>query len=77
MRETGNLMFHLSLILILVGVALGSLFGMKGDAIINVGERFINTPTSYDVISFGKLQSEKEFKSIFDNCDQILKQLMN
>ncbi len=59
MRETGNLMFHLSLILILVGVALGSLFGMKGDAIINVGERFINTPTSYDVISFGKLQSEK------------------
>ena len=59
MRETGNLMFHLSLILILIGVALGSLFGMKGDAIINVGERFINTPTSYDVISFGKLQSEK------------------
>ncbi|CAB4531865.1 ResB ResB protein required for cytochrome c biosynthesis [actinobacterium SCGC AAA044-D11] len=59
MRETGNLLFHLSLILILVGVALGSLFGMKGDAIINVGERFINTPTSYDVISYGKLQSEK------------------
>lgn len=59
MRETGNLMFHLSLILILIGVALGSLYGMKGDAIINVGERFINTPTSYDVISFGKLQSEK------------------
>jgi cytochrome c biogenesis protein len=59
MRETGNLMFHLSLILILIGVALGSLYGMKGDAIINVGERFINNPTSYDVISFGKLQSEK------------------
>ncbi len=59
MRETGNLLFHLSLILILVGVALGSLFGMKGDAIINVGDRFINTPTSYDVITFGKLQSEK------------------
>ncbi len=62
MRETGNLMFHLSLILILVGVGLGSLYGMKGDAIINVGERFINTPTSYDVISFGKLQSEKNLK---------------
>jgi cytochrome c biogenesis protein len=59
MRETGNLLFHLSLILVLVGVALGSLYGMKGDAIINVGERFINTPTSYDVISYGKLQSGK------------------
>jgi cytochrome c biogenesis protein len=62
MRETGNLMFHLALILILVGVALGSLFGMKGDAIVNVGERFINTPTSFDVISFGKLQSEKNLE---------------
>ena len=59
MRETGNLLFHLSLILILVGVALGSFYGMRGDAIINVGERFINTPTSYDVVSSGKLQSGK------------------
>ena len=59
MRETGNLLFHLSLVLILVGVGFGSLFGMKGDAIINVGERFINIPTSYDVMSFGKLQTEK------------------
>ncbi len=57
-RETGNLLFHLSLILILVGVALGSLFGMKGEAIVNVGDRFINTPTSYDNITFGKFQGQ-------------------
>ena len=76
LRETGNLLFHLSLILILVGVAIGSLYGMKGDAIINVGERFINTPTSYDVVSYGKLQSGKnltpfsitatDFKATYD-----------
>ena len=76
LRETGNLFFHLSLILILVGVAIGSLYGMKGDAIINVGERFINTPTSYDVVSYGKLQSGKnltpfsitatDFKATYD-----------
>ena len=48
LRETGNLLFHLSLILILVGVSFGSLFGMRGEAIVNVGERFINIPTSYD-----------------------------
>ena len=58
LRETGNLAFHLSLILILIGVSFGALFGTRGDAIINVGERFINIPTSYDVISYGKLQSE-------------------
>ena len=58
LRESGNLLFHLSLILILVAVAIGSLYGYKGDAIVNVGERFVNTPTSYDTLSFGKLQSE-------------------
>lgn len=58
LRESGNLLFHLSLILILVAVALGSLFGYKGEAILNVGDRFINTPTSYDNLSFGKLQKE-------------------
>lgn len=57
--ETGNLLFHLSLILILVGVALGSLYGMKGQSIINVGDRFVNTATSYDSLGFGKFASEK------------------
>jgi cytochrome c biogenesis protein len=56
--ETGNLAFHLSLIFILIGVALGSLFGMKGQAIINVGDRFVNTATSYDSLGFGKFASE-------------------
>jgi len=37
LRETGNLLFHLSLILILVGVSVGSLFGMRGEA--EVGQR--------------------------------------
>lgn len=57
-RETGNLLFHLSLILILVAVAAGGLFGSKGETILNVGDRFINTPTSYDNISFAKFQRE-------------------
>lgn len=57
-RESGNLLFHLSLILILVAVAIGGLYGMKGEAILNVGERFINAPTSYDNLSFGKFQNE-------------------
>jgi cytochrome c biogenesis protein len=57
-RETGNLLFHLSLIVILFAVAAGGLFGSKGEAILNVGDRFINTPTSYDNLTFAKFQKE-------------------
>ncbi|MEY4444213.1 MAG: hypothetical protein RL301_292 [Actinomycetota bacterium] len=60
LRETGNLFFHLSLILILLGISFSSLFGMRGDAIVNIGERFTNTPTSYDSINFGKLTSPSD-----------------
>jgi cytochrome c biogenesis protein len=57
LRETGNLVFHLSLIVVLLGIAVSSIFGMRGEAIINVGERFINTPTSYDNLSPGRFFS--------------------
>lgn len=63
LRETGNLLFHLSLILVLIGVSLGGLFGMKGEAIVNVGEKFVNIPTSYDSLSYGKLFSDKSLPS--------------
>jgi len=75
-RESGNLLFHLSLVLVLIAIGIGSLFGSKGDAILNVGDRFINTPTSYDILGFGKYQAEdslapfsitvKEFKAEYD-----------
>ena len=54
LRETGNLVFHLSLIVVLLGIAGSSVFGMRGEAIINVGERFLNTPTSYDNLTPGR-----------------------
>jgi len=58
LRETGNLFFHISLILILIGVLIGGLFGLRGSAILNEGERFVNNATSYDTISFGQITSE-------------------
>lgn len=60
LRETGNLLFHLSLIFILIGVSFGSLYGMRGEAIINVGERFVNVPTSYDTLALGKLTGDAD-----------------
>ena len=69
-RETGNLFFHFALILILLGISFSSLFGMRGDAILNVGERFVNTPTSYDSLSYGKLFSEGKLESFILNIDK-------
>ena len=74
LRETGNLLFHLSLILVLIGVSFGSLFGMKGEAIVNVGERFINVPTSYDTLSFGKLSGDKSLTPFQIHVDNFVAQ---
>ena len=43
LRETGNLVFHLSLLVLLVAVALGHLFGYKGNVLVVEGEAFSNT----------------------------------
>ena len=74
LRETGNLLFHLSLILILVGVSFGSLFGMRGEAIVNVGERFISVPTSYDTLSFGKLAGDSSLEPFEIKVDKFVAQ---
>ena len=57
LRETGNLIFHFSLILILVGVAVGGLFGWRGNVIVREGEGFSNTLTQYDAWGGGRLSS--------------------
>lgn len=72
LRETGNLLFHLALILILIGVSLGALFGMKGEAIVNVGDRFINTPTTYDSLSMGKLFHDQSLSPFEITIDKFL-----
>lgn len=56
LRETGNLVFHLSLILVLVGVALGHLFGFKGNVIVVEGASFANVDGAYDTLQTGPRQ---------------------
>ena len=73
-RETGNLFFHLALILILLGISFSSLFGMRGEAIINVGERFVNTPTSYDTLNYGKLYKDSNIPSFMLTVDKFVAQ---
>ena len=53
LRETGNLVFHVALIGVLIGVAWGHLLGWKGDVIVPVGKTFANTLSRYDTFSPG------------------------
>lgn len=52
-REVGNLLFHASLIGVLVGMAIGSLFGYSGQKIVVKGESFVNNLVSYDSFTPG------------------------
>jgi cytochrome c biogenesis protein len=53
LKETGNLVFHLALLGVLVGVAIGHLWGWKGDVIVPAGSTFANTLSRYDTFSPG------------------------
>ncbi len=55
LRETGNLVFHLALLGVLVAVAVGGLFGWKGNVIVKAGDGFSNTVTQYDAWGGGRL----------------------
>jgi cytochrome c biogenesis protein len=58
LRETGNLMFHVALVILLGGVALGGLFGFKGEIIRTQGSGWANVPGQYDEESTGRAFSE-------------------
>ena len=55
LREVGNLIFHLSLLVVLVGFAMGSLWGFKGAVIVVEGGGFGNNPNQYDDFAPGRL----------------------
>jgi cytochrome c biogenesis protein len=72
LREVGNLLFHLAVLVVLVGFALGGLFGYKGGVILVTGTPFANNPTQYDDFVPGSLfQAERmdDFRFTVDDFD--------
>jgi len=53
LREMGNLVFHICLLVVIIGVAIGGLFGYRGSVIVTEGIGFSNTVTQYDDFSAG------------------------
>ncbi len=60
LREAGNLVFHISLVFVLVGVAIGALWGFRGTTVVVVGQGFSNNLTQFDDFSAGAQFSEAD-----------------
>ncbi|HEX2074571.1 MAG TPA: cytochrome c biogenesis protein ResB [Geodermatophilus sp.] len=54
-KETGNLVFHLSLVALLLGLAGGKLWGYEGSILVTEGQGFCNSFQQYDTYSSGPL----------------------
>ena len=61
LKETGNLVFHLSILVTVIIMALGGLFGYSGQRVLVEGETFSHSLVSYDSFSPGT----------FFNADQL------
>jgi cytochrome c biogenesis protein len=64
LREAGNLVFHASIIVVLVGFALGQLYGYKGGVITVVGQGFSNSLSQYDDFAPGSLFSPDDLAPV-------------
>jgi cytochrome c biogenesis protein len=64
LREAGNLLFHLSVLVVLVGFGVGQLFGYKGGVITIVGQDFSNTLSQYDDFAPGRLFSPDDLSPL-------------
>jgi cytochrome c biogenesis protein len=60
LRETGNLLFHVALLVLLAAVALGSLFGYRGNILVTEGDGFANSVVSYDSMQEGRFFSDRQ-----------------
>lgn len=48
LRETGNLLFHIALLGLLIAVGAGSMYGYRGNVLVVEGDGFANTVANYD-----------------------------
>ncbi len=62
LHEFGNLLFHVALLGLLASVALGGLFGYKGNRLLIDGQTFANTPTALDVFRPGRLVAPSDLQ---------------
>lgn len=72
LRETGNLVFHISLLALTITMAAGSLFGYSGQRVLTEGDTFTNSLVSYDSFEPGSYYNSDrmpDFRLRLDSFD--------
>lgn len=59
-RETGNLVFHVALVGVLISVGIGGGFGYAGQRVIVEGQAFTNTLLAYDTFNPGRFFNDSD-----------------
>lgn len=62
LRETGNLIFHIALVGMLLTVGIFGSFGYTGQRVLVQGEAFTNSLTDYDSYTFGRFADENSLQ---------------
>ncbi|OAH09282.1 cytochrome c biogenesis protein ResB [Streptomyces jeddahensis] len=72
LREAGNLVFHIALIVMLIAFATGQLFKSEGGKLILEGDGFSNTLTQYDDFKSGSLFSTDDLAPFSFQLDRFV-----
>jgi len=70
LREAGNLLFHASLVVVLIAFAVGDLFGFRGAVIVINGQTFTNASQSYDDFVPGALYDDNRLEPFTLTLDE-------
>jgi cytochrome c biogenesis protein len=70
LKETGNLVFHLSLLALLLGLAGGKLWGYEGSILVTEGQGFCNSFQQYDTYSAGPLVDSGDLNALCVDLEQ-------
>jgi cytochrome c biogenesis protein len=70
LKETGNLLFHLSLVALLLGLAGGKLWGYEGSVLVTEGQGFCNSFQQYDTYSAGPMVDSGDLAPLCVDLEQ-------
>lgn len=71
LREVGNLLFHLALLVVILGVAVGHLWGWRIDVIVPAGKTYTNNLAYADVAAPGPLVDMNDLDPFVVKVDRV------